>query len=242
MEFFGLANHKQLDYRLCVDSATVNNIKKQYAENNIPDTYNKRIVLIEPAVDVPQKIDKDFTPPLKVLYAGRGGAQKRIYLLDKIATASIEKNLPIEFHFAGTMMDELSDYVKQRSVIHGEINTQKAMYALYQQCHALLMTSAYEGFPMLIKEGMANGCIPVVTALEGNKMHLSHNKNALLIDDPENEQHVIESGLAHLKWLSENTTELKQLSERCYLYAAKHFDRNIFTDKYRTLLTKTVFD
>ncbi|MCB0697708.1 MAG: glycosyltransferase, partial [Chitinophagaceae bacterium] len=100
----------------------------------------------------------------------------------------------------------------------------------------LLMTSAYEGFPMLIKEGMANGCIPVVTALEGNKMHLYNNRNALLILNPEDEENVIKQGYAHLQWLTDNNRELQRLSDDCYSYAKEHFDKATFTAAYHTFL------
>lgn len=241
MEFFGLANYKYLNYRTVVDGATQHNIIAQYKEHNIPVSYANRVKLIEPGVTVPAKTVKDFTLPLKVLYAGRGGVQKRIHLLNEIATRAIKQDLPIEFHFAGTMMDELSDYVKEHAVIHGEISTQTAMYELYNKCHVLLMTSAYEGFPMLIKEGMANGCIPVVTALDGNKMHLRNEENALLIEQPENEEIVVEKGLQHLIRLANDTIELQSLSNNCYQYAKTNFDKSVFTAKYRAFLLKEIF-
>lgn len=236
MEFFGLANHQYLQYRLTVDSATVHNIREQYREYHVPAEYNDRVRLIEPGVYVPEKQDKEYTLPLKVLYAGRGTPQKRIYLLNRIAQRCISEGLPVQFHFAGTMMDELSDDVKAHSVIHGEVSTQEAMYRLYADCHAILMTSAYEGFPMLIKEGMTNGCIPVVTALEGNKSHLRHNENSLLIDRPEDEEHVVQAGYEYMVQLCGDMQEARALSHRCYAYAQLHFDRRQFIQKYRALL------
>jgi len=237
MEFFGLANYKYLDYRVVVDAATKNNITEQYRQYNIPGAYTGKILLIEPGVAVPEKMNKDYALPLKVLYAGRGGVQKRITLLKEIAVRAMRKRLPVEFHFAGTMMDELTDDVKKQSIIHGEISTQQAMYRLYQQCHVVLMTSAYEGFPMLIKEGMANGCVPVVTALDGSKMHLRHKENGALIEQPEDEEYVIESGLAHLEYLAGNAMELQSLSQASYEYARAHFDMVVFTASYRSFLT-----
>ncbi len=233
MEFFGLANYKYLDNRMVIDRATFNNILQQYKEHRVPDSYNNRIELIEPGVLVPEESKKEYSLPLKILYAGRGTPQKRIYLLDKIAEHCIREKMPVQFHFAGTMMDELSTYVKQNSIIHGEISEPEKMYALYHQCHVILMTSAYEGFPMLIKEGMANGCIPVVTALEGNKSHLFHNENALLIQNPEDEKHVLAEGIHYLKVLTNNLYELERLSGNAYEYARKHFDKANFIAAYK---------
>lgn len=236
MEFFGLANHRYLDNRIVYDVFTYNNIKKQYTENNIAESYTDRILFIEPGVNIPEELSKSHNLPLKVLYAGRGGVQKRIPLLNEIAERCIKEGTPLEFHFAGTLMDELSDYVKKNSVIHGEISKQEDMYNLYRNSDIILMTSAYEGFPMLIKEGMANGCIPVVTALEGNKGHLFHDENALLIFNPEDEKHVVEEGMRLIKLLASDINTTKRLSENARNYAIKHFDRQKFLDKYREFL------
>ncbi len=236
MEFFGLANHKYLDHRILVDFATYNNIVKQYKEYSINESYLQKVQVIEPGVTVPTRIKKDYSLPLKVLYAGRGTPQKRIYLLNTIAETCLKEGKTIQFHFAGSMMDELSDFVKKHSVIHGEVSDPKKMMELYDDCHAILMTSSYEGFPMLIKEGMAHGCVPVVTALEGNKSHLFHNQNALLIDDPTNEDHVVAKGIELLTVLCNNVYELERLSFAAHEYAVKYFDREKFITAYQQLL------
>ncbi len=238
MEHFGLGNYQYLDNRMVIDAATCDNIAKQYKEHNVPSSYLDRVQLIEPGVSIPSTIQKEYTGNLKVLYAGRGGAQKRIFLLNKVVEHCIENKLPIEFHFAGTMMDELSDLVKSNSVIHGEISEPARMQELYSACHAILMTSAYEGFPMLIKEGMASDCLPVVTALEGNKTHLSHMQNAMLIDRPGDEQHVILTAIKYLEQLASDKPLLEQLCTQAGNYARQHFDKANFIKKYRYFFEK----
>lgn len=233
MEFFGLANHRYLNYRLTVDVATLKNIKTQYREYNIPEAYCERLNTIEPAVIIPAKVEKDLSLPLQVLYAGRGTPQKRVHLLDRIAAQCIREGKNIRFHFAGTMADELSDYVQQNSMLHGEIGDKATMYKLYYQSHVIILTSAYEGFPMVVKEGMANGCVPVVTALEGLKIHLQHEKNALLIETPEDEAGVVTQGIALLNSLANDKNELAHLSAACYEYAVANFTLAVFTKKYR---------
>lgn len=239
MEFFGLANVNYLTYRIVYDSFTLDNIKAQYSKYNISPEYLSRILFIEPGVNIPSYYpERDFRLPLKILYAGRGGKQKRIYLLNKIAEFCIRETLPVTFHFAGTMKDELSDYVKANSVIHGEISNQSKMYDLYSASHIIIMTSAYEGFPMLIKEGMACGCIPIVTALEGNKMHLTPNQNALLINAVDDEEKVVELSIAQIKKLIADPNLLEQLSYNAYNYAKEHFDKKNSLKSYRKLLNK----
>jgi glycosyltransferase involved in cell wall biosynthesis len=134
------------------------------------------------------------------------------------------------------MMDELSDYIKDNSVLHGEISRQEEMYRLYKNCHAILMTSAYEGFPMLIKESMACACVPIVTALEGNKTHLKHQENALLISNPEDEPSVVDQGYKFISDLIGDNEHLKFLSGKARQYAIEHFDKTAFSNSYKRFL------
>ncbi|MDB5230243.1 MAG: hypothetical protein JWN76_1048 [Chitinophagaceae bacterium] len=234
MEYFGLANVTHLTNRVVYDAYTLSNIKKQYSKYNIDAGFIQRIHFIEPGVNIPPAPQKNLTPPLNILYAGRGGKQKRIYLLNRIAEYFIKQSSPVIFHFAGTMADELSDLVKSKAVLHGEISSPEKMYELYKSTHAILMTSAYEGFPMLIKEGMACGCVPVVTALEGNKMHLTDNENSLLINAVENEEEVVRLGIEQVKKLLEKEL-LEKLSANAYNYAKEYFNKAKFIEQYRAL-------
>lgn len=236
MEFFGLANHKLLTYRVVYDSFTLSNIRKQYADYQVPSAYLDRILFIEPGVDYQSKVLKDFSFPLRILYAGRGGPQKRVWILDRIASTLIDEQRPVLFHFAGTMLEELSQKVKEHSVIHGEVSDKKTMDEIYATCHVIMLTSAYEGFPMVIKEGMVNGCVPLVTALEGNLMHLSEKQNALLIDAVADEEEVYNKGLHQIRWLLDNPGEWSVLSDRAYDYAIRHFDKKRFQEIYRRFL------
>lgn len=235
MEFFGLANHKRLSYRIVYDNYTLENIKQQYADYHVDPLFLKHIIFIEPGVRVPISIAKNYAYPLAILYAGRGGAQKRIHLLNRIAEHCVEQNWNVSFHFAGTMSSELSDLVKNKSHLYGEISSQDEMNALYERCHAILMTSAYEGFPMLIKESMAYGCVPVVTALKGNIMHLN-GKNSLLIKEVTDESKVVEQGLENISKLLDDPGLLKQLSLNAYQYAKENFRRDLFLQKCRNFL------
>ena len=236
MEFFGLANCNLLNYRIVYDSLTLANIKKQYEEYGIDPALINRILYIEPGVKIADISGKSYQLPLKVLYAGRGSKQKRVHLLNEIAQKCIEQQINVEFHFAGNVIEELSAFVKERSVLHGQVSKSEDMYHIYLSCHVILMTSAYEGFPMLIKEGMANGCIPVVTALEGNKSHLQNESNSLLILEPENEGNIVPQGLQLIKKLVDNKDLLQSLSYNAHSYAKVHFNKESFIVQYHKLL------
>ena len=239
LEFFGLANHRYLTNRVIYDIYTLGNITRQYKEYGVDPAYLINIRFIEPAVFIPVSINKDFRLPLKVLYAGRGGPQKRVWILNQVIEKLTKENVPVKFYFAGTMTEDLSDFTKQQATIYGGISSQKEMYAIYEQSHVLILTSAYEGFPMVIKEAMACGCVPVVTALEGNKMHLTHDRNALLIESIEEEDKVAEEAITNIQGLVNYPNELKRLSVAAYEYAREHFTKQPFFEKCRALLLST---
>ena len=92
---------------------------------------------------------------------------------------------------------------------------------------------------MVIKEAMACGCVPVVTALEGNKMHLIHNSNALLIESIEEEDRVAEEAITNIHRLVNYPDELRRLSVAAYEYARDHFTKQAFFEKCRALLLPT---
>lgn len=239
MEFFGLANHRYLDYRVIYDILTKKNLEAQYREYRVPDSFLKRVLYIEPGVKVPASMpEKERLPALKVLYAGRGGPQKRIWILNKIAERCLDAGLPIAFHFAGNMEAELSDKVKSASTLYGSIAAPEEMEKLYRMADVLLMTSGFEGFPMAIKEAMVQGCVPVVSALEGNRTHLVHKENAILLEHITDEAMLEAEGFARLQELAFDRSEVIRLSEAAFRYAQAHFDRAKFEANYRELLAK----
>lgn len=231
-----MANYKYLDVRLVYDILTKKNIEEQYKKYGIADAYLQLLKFIEPGVELPATMPAKQTETLNVLYAGRGGTQKRVWLIDKIATHFIDNNLRVKFHFAGTMEDEVSEKVKTDAVMHGQVSDAAIMKTIYEQTDVILLTSAYEGFPMVIKEGMANGCIPVVTALEGNKTHLIDGQNSLLINNITDENAVVTEGVLHITKLMEDLPYRTELQHKAFNYAQKHFGKERFVDEYRKLL------
>jgi glycosyltransferase involved in cell wall biosynthesis len=236
MEFFGLANHQYLDKRMVIDAFTRLNIINQYREYGVDESYDERVILMEYGVHIPQKISKEKLPPLKVLYAGRGTPQKRIWLLNRIAEHFIGKS-NVQFLFVGTMADELSAAVKKNYRVYNETGDRSEMDKLFVEAHAIILTSSFEGFPVVVKEGMACGCVPIVTALPGNKTHLTHMLNALLIENFNDEDKVVETAIEHITTLSSKHDLLEQLSSNAYEYALKRFGKQTFQSVYRNMLS-----
>jgi glycosyltransferase involved in cell wall biosynthesis len=236
MEFFGLANHKFLDERMVIDNTTKENIIEQYKFYGVPQSYNNRIQVVEYGVNIPEPVVKSPVPPLKILYAGRGTRQKRIWLLNRIAAHFISNGSPVEFTFVGSMGSDLSAFVKKHCNVLGETGDQNVMRRLFSEHHVVILTSAFEGFPVVVKEGMSFGCVPIVTALPGNRIHLKHLSNALLIESVEDENRVVEEGIRNIEMLISQPELLAKLSQNAYEYAQKKFGKQDFLTAYRTLL------
>jgi glycosyltransferase involved in cell wall biosynthesis len=235
MEFFGLASVSLLTNRIVYDYYTRENIEKQYALFRIDPVFLRRILFIEPGVDIPPEEKKLFEAPLKIICAGRGGPQKRIWLINQIAEYCIDQLVPVNFHFAGTLIDELSEKVRAHAFLHGKISDPQKMGSLLSGSDIALLTSSYEGFPMFIKESMAHGTIPVVTALPGNLMHLMDRHNCLLISEIQDEAELVKQAMQKIMDLIRDKNLCMQISGEAYLYAKNHFSREAFNKAYQEL-------
>jgi glycosyltransferase involved in cell wall biosynthesis len=237
MEYFGLMNYRNLSWRLVIDEATRENIINQYKEFHVPVRFNERIRTIEFGVDIPAQIPEKSEHPLKIFYAGRGGPQKRIPLMNAIALHFIKSKKTVQFYFAGTFGNELTEEVRRNSICYGPISDKNILDKIFSEGHILLMTSAYEGFPVLVKEAMAHGCVPVVTALPGIMKHLTDGENSLLIKSVHDDRKLIEEGIQLINLLLEKKQVLEKISNTCYKYAKEHFDKKSFYQAYAELLS-----
>jgi glycosyltransferase involved in cell wall biosynthesis len=96
----------------------------------------------------------------------------------------------------------------------------------------LVLTSESEGFPKVISEAMAFGCVPLVTAVGAIPEVLNHGVQAILTD-PLN---CVNETVNFLSRLLVDRTEYETLSKKAYLYAKEEFDANRFNNEWRTLI------
>src|SRR4029077_18847221 len=102
-----------------------------------------------------------------VLFVGRGAPQKRVHLISKIAERLFKQSDNIHFTFVGDVTDLLSEEVVAKSTIYEFVEDKAFLYSLYDRSDILLLTSAYEGLPIVVMDMMVRGKVVLSTAVDG---------------------------------------------------------------------------
>jgi len=222
--------------RIMITKNVLVEFRKLYAKLGVPGKYADRIRLINNKIDLPaQKPGAQLnTGALKIFYAGRGGAQKRIGLIVRIAIRLLQKGVPVEFHFAGDFRTELPGELLPGMIYHGILKRDE-MRNFITGKDMLLMTSLFEGFPLIIMEAMSHGVVPVTTAVGGICDHITSGYNGLLIHESE-EAKIVEEGIKKIEQLCEDRLLLKNISQNAINYAYANFNTASFEKNYRAVL------
>lgn len=85
--------------------------------------------------------------------------------------------------------------------------SRERLNSVYLQSHALILPSATEGFPKVVAEAAAFGCIPIVTDVSSIGQYVIHESNGFLLDD--NQTDTIAMALDQLL----SSGKLKQISK-----------------------------
>ena len=109
------------------------------------------------------------------------------------------------------------------------------MKEIYRSADVLLLTSAFEGLPLVVMQMMAYGKVVVSTAINGIPDYIHHMENGLLIKAGE-ENEIIDEGISGIELLFRNAALRDKLGKRSRELAIEKFSRNIFCSRYQQLL------
>lgn len=227
-----------IDKRVVINQNTKKDLLEMYTLNKVETKYNTLIQVIENGIVIE---NNEFIPKnnltIKIGYIGRWSDEKRPQLFLEIAKQVRSKNSSIEFYIAGIGMKSNIDRIKEASVTFlGEITNENELAAFYKQLTFLLITSEYEGFPMVIMESMAQGVIPISTNVGGISEHITNNKNGILINELD-ENKIVEEFCYSIFQIIENTKYRNDLSYNSFLYAQEHFGIEKFNESYQKILS-----
>ena len=224
----------RIDARIFSTRAILKDVEEQYRQNNLPEHYFTKLHFIDNAIDIPESVPAN-NEILQVFYIGRGSPQKRVPLIAAIAQAMHAKNLPVQFSFIGDVekVIHVNDY--PYCTFYGNINDDALMHRLYQQADILILTSAFEGLPVVIMQMMAYGKVVLSTAVSGIPDYIFHEKNGMLIFAT-SEKDIIAEGAEKLERLLNDPALRRQLGEQAKKDAVATFGREAFEKNYLEIL------
>jgi glycosyltransferase involved in cell wall biosynthesis len=224
----------QISTRVFSTQKLKDKIENQYLENNIPENYFTKLHFIENALEIAE-YPNNTNNILQVYFIGRGALQKRVHLVAEIAKNIHQTNKPIKFNFVGDVDKIINPEHYPYCNFHGSINDESALEEIYQKSDVLLMTSSYEGLPVVVMQMMAHGKVVVSTDVNSIPDYIIHNQNGLLINAT-NELDIIKEGVDHILKLYENPDLRKTFGEKSKQIAKEKFSMEVFCKQYNNLV------
>lgn len=237
-EEFSLPAVPKLDARVVITSRTREDLANQYRDRGVDPRLLERVALIQNGVAIPPVLPhRSREGILRILYVGRASEEKRVHLVGSIAAACSGRGLPITVTLVGDMTpEELGEASARSCVFAGQIHDRETLEQLYSTADLLLLTSSREGFPLVIMEAMAQGVVPISTAVGGIPEHLHHGANGWLIENHDDEELIVESACSLIAQACSDRERLETMSRAAYEYATAHFSSARFCEAYRRIL------
>jgi glycosyltransferase involved in cell wall biosynthesis len=224
----------QISVRVCSTVHLREKIAAQYKQEGVERIFLGRLYFIENRIAIPE-YEEVRNEQLEVVFIGRGQPQKRVHLVAAIARTAHEQGLPIHFSFVGDVSDvvDASDYPYCR--FFGNIRDDLQMQRIYKDSDVLLLTSAYEGLPLVVMYMMAYGKVIVSTAVNAIPDYVRHGWNGSLIR-AEDEKGIVVEGAGLLKELAEDPDGRALMGRHSRDLAIERFGGEKFCSEYRKLL------
>ena len=209
-------------------------MEAQYRENNLSQHYFEKLFFIDNAIDIPEYKPTE-NQILQVYFIGRGAAQKRVHLIAAIAKKIHAKGLPAKFNFVGDVEKVIDTAAYPFCKFYGNVKEEAAMKQIYEAADILLLTSSFEGLPIVVMQMMAYGKVVISTAVNGIPDYIHDMENGLLIKAV-NENDIIREAAAHIETLLQNPEMRIKLGKRSREIAIEKFSKKSFCTGYRKLL------
>ncbi|AUS04131.1 glycosyltransferase family 4 protein [Pseudotamlana carrageenivorans] len=235
---------KFLDSRIVINEKSKKDIISSYKTEKIDTQFADRILLIENGVEI---MSNDFDvlkskcfDQINIGFLGRWSEEKRPQIFLKVAI-KIKKRFPnVSFFMAGTGMKSNLNQINDAGVVFlGEIKDQENLRMLYKKLNFIMITSVYEGFPMVIMESMPYGVIPICTNVGGIHEHIEDMKNGVLINK-EYDEDIIEAFIEKLIYLIENKDITSELLNNAFYYSINNFKIEKFNKSYQDLFVSNL--
>ncbi len=226
---YWLPVYRHLDKRVFIIEHARKWMLEQYPRLGISKPDDQEFVVISNVGYIDEKPKKrTFEPPLKVVFVGRNGREKRVHLYFEIAKALHPR---IKFSLIGPFEEAIPEVHN-----YGLVLEQNRLHDVVREHDVILCTSSSEGFPLTIMDAMGVGVAPVTTDVGGIPDHIRDHQNGILIRDREDEDGIVHDFVTALNELASDRALLERLSENGYRYARDNFSVERFNRIYRDIL------
>jgi len=215
----------------------INDHLELYKKFGIPRYFNERIKYIINGIPLPQNpVPKAFKGKvLKLLYAGRDTPEKRVHLVREICHACILAGVRIISTYMGDVSGVLTGPLHAYEMFYGNVGDPERIDGIYEEADILLITSSEEGFPMVVMEAMARGCIIVATPVGDIPVHVRPGINGFLFAQVNDEKQIVNEGVEIIGKLLSDPALCAAISADNIKYASEHFGLAIFEKNYQEL-------
>lgn len=196
----------------------------QYEKLNIKATCIPNAIEFSNTVESNEKKVRDKI----ILGVGRLEEQKNFKTLINVFY-KIHKNYPdwkLEIYGKGTLFNTLQNQIKELDLQDSAflMGVSSEIYKVFKKSAMFVLSSLYEGFPMVLCEAMQNGC-PVVSydCPNGPADLIQNDKNGLLVEN-QNEEKLY----AAIIKLIENSELREEFSKNAYIFVQKYCIENVF--------------
>jgi glycosyltransferase involved in cell wall biosynthesis len=174
-----------------------------------------------------------FQPPLEVLVPARLDRQKAPMRVVQIAAVLKQHKWPVKIHMVGTgwlsgdvhaaiVRQHLQEYV----TLEGAVPAQK-MGEWYQKADVVMLTSDYEGLPLVILEAMAHQK-PVITSNVGAVSEVVTPETGILVDPPD----AIDQYVSAIEWCLEHPDQAQAMGQAGHTRIRQEFDWTASIQQY----------
>lgn len=221
-----------------ISQKAISDHRKQYQRIGVPEFYDSKIQYIRNGIPLPENPAPKVFPglKLKVLYAGRGTPEKRVYLVARIAQQCRAKKLPIDFSYLGDVKPFLEEKLTDTGIFLGNISNTEEVNNVYRNADILIITSSEEGFPMVVMEAMSFGCIILATPVGDLPVHIQNEQEGFLFSTVEDEEKIVSEAIDYVEKLLINPSLCIKISADNMVYAREHFGLSKFEEAYRQLV------
>lgn len=187
-------------------------------------------IIVRPyGTTVPAKLQRDWSPaaePLNLIYVGRlDEGQKRVSDFPKLAEKLTARGVNFRMQIIGDgsaqkalheQVAALPQEIQSCIELPGGMTPAEVLPRL-KNADACLLVSAYEGTAIAMLEGMAQGCVPVVTKVSGAADVIHDSENGFLVDVGD-----LEKMADRLAELAADREELETIGRAAHQTATKY--------------------